>query len=448
MTSGSLRFRLLAAATASVIVALALASFGLVTLFEQHVERRFAAELRADLRQVVSALAPSSEGGLTSSVQLAEPRFSEPLSGLYWQVSDKTQVLARSRSLWDADLGVPIDELANGEVHQHTIAGPAGASLFAVEWAVILPESMSGTSVRAVAAVDRAEITAAANAFARDLVPYVALLATVLLAASWVQVTIGLNPLTQVKARLAEVREGSRRALGPGFPDEVRPLATEVDLLLEEQEAALSKARARAADLAHGLRTSLTVLQNDAEEPKARGQSDLAEEISDIADSMGRHIERELARARAGSRSTVRSRQNVLPIIDGVVSVVRRLPSAATLTYEIDVSPDLRVNIDPQDFAELIGNLVENATKWAASKIRVSARRDGGAIAIVVEDDGPGIPDAQTAEALSRGGRLDEKRSGTGLGLAIVRDLAEIYGGSLKLAVSSLGGLEVEVRFA
>jgi signal transduction histidine kinase len=363
-------------------------------------------------------------------------------------VSDKTHVLARSRSLWDADLPVPIDELANGEVHQHTIAGPAGASLFAVEWAVILPESMSGKSVRAVAAVDRAEINAAANAFARDLLPYVALLAIVLLVASWAQVTIGLNPLTQVKARLAEVREGSRRALGPGFPDEVRPLATEVDLLLEEQEVALSKARARAADLAHGLRTSLTVLQGDAEELKARGQSELAEEISDIADSMSRHIERELARARAGSRSSVRSRQNILPIIDGVVGVVRRLPSAAALTYEIDVASDLRVNIDPQDLAELIGNLVENATKWATSRIRVRARRYGDAIAIFVEDDGPGIPDAQAAEALSRGGRLDEKRSGTGLGLAIVRDLVEIYGGSLKLAVSSLGGLEVEVRFA
>lgn len=446
MKGGSLRFRLLAAAAVSILMALSLASMGLITLFERHVERRFASELEADLRQIVGSLGASADGTLAPQISLAEPRFSQPLSGLYWQVMESGRTIARSRSLWDTELALPADDLPDGDVHQHAIKGPSGATLFAVERAVALPTSMGGQSIRAVVAVDHAEITAARNAFATDLVPYVGLLAAFLLAAAWAQVMIGLRPLNQVRARLAEVRAGHRRNLGSVFPEEVRPLASEVDLLLEAQRAAIDKARSSAADLAHGLRTPLTVLQSDAEELKARGETALGEEIAELTQSMRRHVDRELARARVGSRGAAKRPEPLLAAVHAVVRVVSRLPAAAETAIEIDVPHDLAVPMDSQDLAEILGNLADNAVKWARSRIRVEARKTDTEVLVSVEDDGPGIPDAASAEALARGGRLDERRSGTGLGLAIVQDILEAYDGTLRLGRSKLGGLRVEVR--
>jgi signal transduction histidine kinase len=448
MKGGSLRFRLMVAAAGSIVIALALASMGLIVLFERHVERRFVAELESDLRQLASGLTLTASGTIAPQASFSEPRFAEPLSGLYWQISENGRPTARSRSLWDTELVAPTDDLRGGEVHQHMISGPAGSSLFAVEREVVLPTPQGERSVRAIVAIDHAEITAARNAFGGDLIPYVALLAALLTAAAWVQVTIGLRPLNDVRVRLADVRAGQRRMLGPGFPDEVRPLANEVDLLLQAQEVAIAKARSRAADLAHGLRTPLTLLQNDAEELKTRGEPQLAEEIAGLAQSMRRHVDRELARSRAGLRSNTSPGEPVRPILEGIVGVVRRLPQSADLTISMDVPADMCVRVDALDLAEIMGNLIENASRWAVSTIRICGYPDDSGGTITIEDDGPGISEGDCAEALARGGRLDERRSGTGLGLAIVQDILENYNGTLQLGRSGLGGLMAEVRFA
>ncbi len=266
MTRGSLRLRLLAAGGASILLALALAGLGLVLLFERHVERRMALELEADLRQIIDGLGRAPGGGTLELLHPpAEPRFEEPLSGLYWQIAGAGEatpsagagaVILRSRSLWDATLRLPPDPLQGGEVHRHVVPGPGGASLLAVERQVALPESLGGGAVRVVVALDRSEIHAAGRGFALDLAPSLGLLAAVLVAAAWVQVTVGLRPLDTLRRRLAAIRAGREARLGAGgFPDEVRPLATEVDELLDAQDAALARARARAADLAHGLKT-------------------------------------------------------------------------------------------------------------------------------------------------------------------------------------------------
>ncbi len=455
---GSLRLRLLAAGGASVLLALALAGVGLVLLFERHVERRVVLELEAHLRQLIDGLERIEDGSLQLARPPAEPRFLEPLSGLYWQIAEEPPRAAggaaalRSRSLWDATLRLPPDPLQGGEVHRHVIPGPGGAALLAVERHVALPASLGGGGVRAAAAVDWAEIRAAGRAFAVELAPSLGLLAAILIAAAWVQVAVGLRPLDALRRRLAVVRTGQEARLGAtGFPDEVRPLAAEVDNLLDAQDAALTRARARAADLAHGLKTPLTVLAADARQLRERGEGGIAAEIEAVTEAMRRHVERELARARAAPAGSGGRHQAAPALVARqVVDVLRRTPRGQELAWNIEVPADLVIDADAQDLAEILGNLAENAAKWARSRIRIEGRRDDAAdatVMLLVEDDGPGIPEEAAERALARGERLDATMPGAGLGLAIVGDLVEAHGGSLGLGRSeSLGGLRAAIR--
>lgn len=260
------------------------------------------------------------------------------------------------------------------------------------------------------------------------------------------QVSIGLRPLDAVRRRLAQVRSGEVDRLGSGFPDEVLPLAAEVDHLLDEQEKAIARARARASDLAHGLKTPLTVLSVDAEELRARGDTGLAEEIETITAGMRRHIERELARARTGLRARPAPVVPVRPVVERVIGVLRRSPQGQALSWQSDMEDGLSARMDDQDLAEILGNLAENAAIWATSTVRITGRQEGNSVLLRVEDDGPGVREDQIDTVLARGGRLDETRPGTGLGLAIVGDLIEAYEGSFALRRSSFGGLLAEVR--
>ena len=200
--------------------------------------------------------------------------------------------------------------------------------------------------------------------------------------------------------------------------------------------------RAHAADLAHGLKTPLTVLADDAQQLRTRGEAELADEIAALVEGMRRHVERELARARAGVRAHGGASQPVSPIAEQVVEVMRRTPRGKELDWHIDIPSDLAVGIDAQDLAEMLGNLVENAARWAKTSVRLCGWHDSDATGLLVEDDGPGIPDHDIETVLARGGRLDATKSGAGLGLAIVGDLIEAYGGSLALGPIAARRLE------
>jgi signal transduction histidine kinase len=447
VTRGSLRRRLLAAGAASILIALTLAGLGLTLLFERHVERRVVVELELDLRQLIGHLARGENGALLLERPLADPRFEAPLSGLYWQITEEPGgIVLRSRSLWDGTLDLPPDSLRTGEVHRHTIAGPAGATLLILERHIALPQRLGGGSVRAAVAIDRGEIHVAGRAFARELAPSLVVLAAVLIAAAWAQVRVGLRPLDAIRRRLAAIRTGATARLGTDFPEEVQPLAAEVDSLLDTQDATIERARARAADLAHGLKTPLTVLADDAQQLRARGEAELADEIAALVEGMRRHVERELARARAGVRARGGASQPVCPIAAQVVEVMRRTPRGKELGWHIDIPSDLTVGIDAEDLAEMLGNLVENAAQWARTSVRLGGWHDSDGTGLLVEDDGPGIPDHDIETVLARGGRLDATKPGAGLGLAIVGDLVETHGGSLVLSRSPLGGLRAELR--
>jgi signal transduction histidine kinase len=439
MTFRSLRLRLLLAGAISTAIALTLAGYGLTVLFERHVERRIDAELAVHLNQLTAHLEPSAAGRLTLSAPPADPRFDVPLSGLYWQiVHEQNGTVLRSRSLWDSELALPAEAEVDDAIHHHRIAGPDKAQLYLLQRRVELPARMGGGTARIAVAWDAAEVGTAVREFAIDLTPLLTILGALLLAAAWVQVTVGLRPLSAMRAQLAAVRSGKSRRLGAEFPDEVRPLAQEIDALIDARDAELARAKTRAGDLAHGLRTPLQVLQSEIERLAKDGQETVALNLSTVTRTMQHTIERELARVRLAAPHRD-STAKVAAAVEPVVRVVQRTPEGQRLDWIVDVPADLVAPIDHDDLSEAVGNLIENAARHARHTVTVTGHGDGTAVTLVIADDGPGIPEDQRQEALRRGGRLDERGSGAGLGLAIVSEIIESWGGTLTLANADPG---------
>lgn len=448
MSRNSLRLRLLAAGTVAILLALAAAAAGLLLLFERHVTRRIDAELGVHLTQLIAGLdaVPDAAGGITLLRRPAEPRFERPYSGLYWQiVVERGQQVLRSRSLWDTVIALPQDELQDGVLHQHVLPGPNGSRLHVIERRAALSERLGQAHVRVAVAVDAGELDRATRDFAVDLLPVLAALAALLLAAGWVQVSVGLSPLANLRDRLAEVQSGRVRRLGRAYPDEVRPLAEEVDALLDLREGELEKARQRAADLAHGLKTPLQVLIGEARRLATKGDTDAAREITDLAETMQRHIERELRRARLAPASFGGTAE-IASVAERVVGVVRRTPDGARLSWSIDVDQSLVARVDADDLAEALGNLIENAARFARSRVAVSAKASAAEVTIMVADDGAGISEEALADVVKRGSRVEQDHDGSGLGLAIAAEIAASAGGALALRNTGQG-LHATLRF-
>lgn len=445
MIAGSLRLRLLLAGAVSILIALGVAAFGLSVLFERHVERRTADDLTVVLDRLLAGLDRDAEGKLTVADTPDDPRFERPLSGLYWQVTSEPRGLVdRSRSLWDTELAMPDDELSEGALHQHHIDGPGGSTLLAVERRVVLPARLGGGPLRLVVARDLSDVTAATRDFTGELLPFVGLVAFLLVLASAVQVRVGLAPLAAVRARLAAIRSGRAERLGTAFPDEVLPLAAEVDALLASRDRQVEMARARAADLAHGLKTPLQVLSGDIDRLKQKGETAIAADLAGLGESMRRHVERELARARrtAVAGGAVAA---IAEVAGRVVKVVGRTPAGDALDWEIAIDAHLKARIAPDDLAEILGNLLDNAARHARERVVISAEADGRDVIVRVVDDGPGIPPELVPQALRRGGRIDTG-PGTGLGLAIASDIADAWDGALRLGPTEPGCMTAAVH--
>jgi signal transduction histidine kinase len=438
MSFGSLRLRLLAGAAAFVLAALALSAVGLTILFQRHVERWVDVELSTDLDQLIAGIDTGADGKLAVVRQPADPRFQRALSGLYWQVSvEPDGPVLRSRSLWDFEMALPAEPEVDDRVHNYDITGPGKQTLHLLQRRIELPPRLGQQTARVAVGIDDVELSAAVRRFAGALLPFLVVLGLLLTAAAWAQVAIGLRPLTAMRRKLAAIGSGEARRLGGGFPDEVLPLAREIDTLLDARERQVEKARARAADLAHGLKTPLQLLSSDAERLKAKGENELAEEIEDIAGSMRRHVDRELARARSGANAA-NAAANIATVAGRVVRVVERTPQGKRIAWTVDVPAGLMARIDAEDLTEALGNLTENAARHAQGAVTVKARAEDGVVALVIIDDGPGIPPERAQEALRRGGRLDQSGS-AGLGLAIVGDIADAWGASLSIEAPERG---------
>jgi len=440
-----LRIRLAAGGAVAIAVALTLAGFAIALLFDRHATRVQVAEIEIHLRQLAGGIEIGPDGRLALSRPPADPRFGDPLSGLYWQAADAAGDTLRSRSLWDFTLALAPDALRPGEMHRHFLPGPEGRPLLVAEWMIELAGRAEERPVRIAVAEDRTRIERARESFAAELVVGLGLLAAVLALAAWVQIGLGLSPLAQLRRAIAGIRAGDAAGLPEAVPAEVRPLADEVNDLLAERESQLARARERAADLAHGLKTPLAALAADARRLRAKGEAELAAGIDAVVDTMRRHVDRELARARATGAAQGRkaARTEVAALVAGLISTLIRTADGERVRFENRVPETLTLPFERADLAEVLGNLLENAARYARGRVRVSAIT--APPTLVVEDDGPGIPSDARAEMLRRGGRLDQSGA-AGLGLAIVSDLLDAYGWRLELGTSDLGGLRVELK--
>lgn len=445
MNSGSLRLRLLAASAVSILLALFLSGLALIKLFESQVSARVERELGNHLLQLAGALETDAAGKLLLARQMADPRFQQPLSGLYWQIAMDQQEPLRSRSLWDESLDLPPPG-GSEEGRILRIAGPDAKPLIAVERVVSVLKQGTAYDVRLVVGADAAEVSEPVASFTRWLFVSLSALALFLAVAAWAQVKVGLRPLEALRAGLSQIRQGELTRLSGSYPVEIAPLVEELNGVLDIQEKSLARARARAADLAHGLKTPLTVLSAVARELRAKGRSKAAKDISEQADAMHVVIERELSRARLGQGRGA-ARVILVPEVERLAASLRRLPPGEKLKWEVAIPSGVAVRIEKADLVELLGNILDNARKWARGMVRVSASEGARGLSLTVEDDGPGVAAADAARIMERGFSLDTNAQGTGLGLAIVNDIAELYRLRLEFARSPLGGLAVKITF-
>jgi len=447
MKSGrSLRFRLFAYAAIVVAAALLVTGISLSALFSRHLERRVGQELDTHLSQLTGGLRLDSGSALSLGREPVDPRFQAVFGGLYWQVDDETTATQlKSRSLWDTFLDIPGDVLQPGETHVHDTAGPLGAKLLVHETLVLLPAADGDHRLRVAVAIDRTEISALAAGFSMDLAPVLAILGGVLLIGFLLQIGEGLKPVHRVISGVSAIRNGALRRLETdGVPKEVAPLVEEVNALLDAQDQAISRARDRAANLAHGLKTPLSALVTDVERLRANGETEIADDISELTERMRRHIQRELARARL-RHGRSQDRTPLKPIADGIMRALKRTPAGEELTLESTIEAAVTVPVDPDDLNELLGNLAENAVRFARTRVLIDAEISSDAILIRIGDDGPGLDPKAANRPIEPSQRLDQSETGAGLGLVISGDIVDSFGGQLELGTSVLGGLEARI---
>ncbi len=458
MRRSSLAFHLVASAAVWCALVLSGAGFLLSALVGDTVESTFDARLGVLLEGLVAGTELGPDGKLVLRPQLGEPRFTQPLSGWYWQIGTPDHPLDRSSSLWDQTLPLPpaVSDQPQGGPWTGAwtgawtgpwtgdITGPQGQSLRLLVRAITLPD-VEAPLLFAVAG-DRAEIRAQRQRFDRLLALALGGLFLGLLGALLLQVRIALAPLRRIESGLAAIRAGSARRLEGRLPTELQPLALELNALLDHGEALIERARTHVGNLAHGLKTPLAVLHNEAE----RSDGALAALVGRQVAQMRRLVDHHLARARAMATGQVLgARTDVLPVLGDLARTLERIHAdrhpGGALAIEVACPPGLAFRGARQDLEEMLGNLLDNACKWAAHGVRVEAQRQAGRLLVTIDDDGPGLPAERRAEVLERGRRLDEQVPGSGLGLAIVADIALLYGGRLALDTAPAGGLRVHL---
>lgn len=440
---GSLSFRLLVGAVLWIALALVAAGVLLTRIFAGHLEDQFASRQEALLNQLAANVEVGPEQDLVLSQGLSPPQFETPYSGYYWQVqAEAGAVQLRSRSLWDGALDLPADTLLDGQVHRHRLTGPDGRPLLAFERAVRLPGR--DDRLRLVVARDAAVLDDAVREFEQALTLSLGVVGLGLAVAAGAQVAGGLRPLARLRKALADVRAGRTQRLPGVYPAEIQPLVDDLNAVLQRNAAVVERARTQAGNLAHGLKTPLSVLSNEAQELEQAGQTAFAERIVEQTRAMQRQVDYHLARARAAAAVDVPgTRADVDAALGRLARTMPKLYAAKALDVRVEGPGGPAFRGDRQDLDEMLGNLVDNACKWAQTQVRLSAgpAATAGWFEIAVEDDGPGLPADQRAAVFDRGRRLDTSVAGSGLGLAIVAELAELYGGSVSLGESDLGGV-------
>jgi len=440
--TGSLARRMMLIAAGWITILLLVGGIALDQTLTGMVTRSFDDQMGYMLTAMVASAEIGPDGEVFFNRPLGDQRFLEPNSGLYWQISGRGHEDFPSRSLWDRSLKVNWNHFDNTPHTFDTDQFP-DERLRVMERSIVLPGSK--TNWWFIVAQSRSQLDAQISRIRSILIASFVVLGLGLMAMAALQTWYGLEPLRGVRLAIQRLRAaGANRVIDP-LPLEVQPLVEELNALLAHTERSAEEARTHAGNLAHALKTPLTVVMNaaSAQEP------DLGETVKREAAVMRRQVDHHLARARAiGRRSASRTRVVVWESVEAVIRAVTRLHERTR--FDLDGSREAAVAIERQDLDEILGNLVENAAKYGGGSVFVTVDAepaDARFCHILIEDDGAGIPESERTRIFDRGVRLDSGKPGTGLGLAIVRDVAEIYGGAVDLGESEdLGGLLVRLK--
>ncbi len=416
--------------------------------FRVAAQNNFDAVLQADMDGLIAAAEPDPNGGVMLADRFLNPKFYRVYSGLYYQIKAGDSGGQISRSLFDREIN-PFNQSKNGPLTWGNAVGPENQQLRVVSRRVDLtPDSNSDADYTFLVAGDLSEVERQTQEFNATLFWSFLLLGLGLIAAILVQVKVGLLPLRQVSKSLAKIRDGEARRLDGHFPTEIAPLVTELNSLIQHSEEVVGRARTHVSNLAHFLKTPLSVLAAEAEaherEPAA---APLAEMVKRQVFSMRRQVDHYLSRARAaGSLDVLGNRTQISAVMGDLSRVIARIHAVRGIVIDAECDDSLFFRGERQDLEEMLGNLIDNGCKWAKSRVRVRCEKTGGRLILTVEDDGPGLSAEQRSQVGERGERLDESVPGSGLGLAIVRDISKLYGGFFFLGDSSLGGVQARLE--
>src|ERR1700742_629054 len=458
MRGSSLATRLFLSATAWVVVILVITGIVLSSVYRDATERAFDRRLNLYLRTLIAEVATPDEPPDHQFQSLGEPLFDLPLSGWYWQITrtdtEKGETRA-SRSLWDKKLPKLEEhgaELTASGVRLGYVEGPEGERLRIVED----PDDLGSDGKFLVSvAGDATEIFDETHSFDYYLGGTFAALGIVLLLTTIFQVRFGLAPLKRISESIADIRSGRAERLEGEFPVEIAPLARETNALIDANREIVERARTHVGNLAHAIKTPLSVIVNEA---SAHGADPFATKVLEQADLMRDQVAHHLERARIAARPTIIGTvTEVAPAIEALRRTMEKIHRDRGVVIGLEADPQAKFRGERQDLEEMAGNLVDNACKWAASRVFIEvtvertaepgmrAGESGSTLRIIVDDDGQGLSADQRATVSRRGQRLDESKPGSGLGLSIVVDLAALYGGSLQLADAPIGGLRAEL---
>lgn len=445
----SLALRLFLSAMAITVVVLLIVGLVLSSLYRASAERAFDRRLDVYLKTIVAEVANHAGGGLPEPQALADPMFVFPNSGWYWQIAPRAGTETgrkTSRSLAGSVLPALVLNGSPGLLREGYVQGPGTETLRLVERDLDL--GTDGRYVVSVAA-NAEELEEDIASFSRALIATLFLLAAVFLLVAMAQVRFGLKPLSHISEALADVRSGKAERLEGRYPDEIQPLVNEVNALIDANHEIVERARTHVGNLAHALKTPLSVLMNEA----GTRDDPLAVRVRDQAGVMRDQVTHYLERARLAARvSVVASLCEVTGVVTALSRTMEKIHRDRDIAIDVRIVDHVRFRGEQQDLEEMVGNLVDNACKWASTRVEVEvyadhARAPGDRVFfhVIIDDDGPGLDPARRMDVGRRGRRLDESKPGSGLGLSIVHELASLYGGRFELSSAPIGGLRTEL---
>ncbi len=440
----SLGLRLLLSAALATALALIATAIVFNVLFRIYFEDRARSELETYLTLLSGNVSVSAEGDIEVA-PISDPRFEQALSGFYWQVQIDDAEPILSPSFWASPLVLNRPQTP-GVIAFADVTTDTEEVVAVANWVITVGEGETRREVFLAVAIGRADLDESVARFTTNSVLWLAVLGLFLFAASWIQVRLGLSPLQKIRSEVQHVSQSPKERLSSDYPSEVLPLVDEVNKLLDANDAALKRARSRAGNLAHGLKTPLTIMHGIERKVRRLGNDGLADDLMMEITSIQHIVERELSSSRDSQQ--VLRRSDVSTIVERLHKALGRQPGAEHIQWDIKLPSPLMLPFDEFDLTELLGNLLDNAVKWTESRIAVRGGQDGKDVVLTIEDDGPGIPQSEHDAAFSQGTRLDPNQAGAGLGLSIAQRMAQTHGCVLSLGQADMGGLQVRLSWS